>query len=186
VKIKLFINLLLRFFLAAVFSCVAFSQISYAGLNGGVGRIRSCNESSGAAEGLDYNPFTGGKDIEFVMSNPVCAAVAGYAYASVKINIAKMNAVCGTGSAVPRFTPSPILDTIDIGRATVRAASTANGSCGIYTASATTSFFSSLSVISVIYGIAVKVYNSSEICGSNWIGPNTKQHLYNFCQKWLD
>lgn len=175
-KIKSFAQFLLKFFLVIACSCTILPQASYAGVDGGVGRNRTCN-ANGIPDGLDYNPFTGGKDVEFVMSNPVCAAVAGYAYANVKINIAQMNSVCGTGSAVPRFTPSPILDVIDIGRGTVRAGSTLNGTCGARVATATTSFFSAISVISVIYGVAVGVYNSSEICGSNWIGPNTSQYI---------
>ena len=175
-KIKFFAQFLLKLFLVIACACTILPQASYAGLDGGVGRIRSCN-ANGDPDGLDYDPFTGGKDVEFVMSNPVCAAVAAYAYASVKINIAQMNSVCGTGSAVPRFTPSPVLDVIDIGRGTVRAASSLNGACGARVVSATTSFFSAISVISVIYGIAVGVYNSSEICGANWMGPNTTQYI---------
>ncbi len=177
-KIKIFAQIFLKLLLIIAFSCTAFPKTSLAGVNDGIGRIRSCN-TNGEVDGLEYNPTYGGKDVEFVMSNPVCIAVAANAYVTVKMNIAQMNMVCGTGSATPRFTPSPILDFIDISRGTIRAASTANGSCGLRVASATASLGGSLAILYGIWEVAKKVYNESEICGSDWVSPNPAQYINN-------
>ena len=173
---KTFVQSLLKLFLMTVFACATFLQSGQAAIDGGVGRVRTCSPT-GAPDGLDYNPFNGGKDVEFTMSNPVCLAVVANAYALVKVNVARMNAACGSGSSMPRFTPSPILDTIDIGRGTIKAISTRNPQCGFQVATASTSFVSAIAIISVIYGIARNVYDNSEICGSHWMGPSTTQYI---------
>ena len=173
-----FSNFLLKFCLIIVVSCAILLQNSQAAIDGGIGRIRVCN-SNGDPDGLDYNPFYGGKDVEFVLSNPVCIAVVANAYITVKINIARMNAICGSGAVVPRLIPSPILDFIDISRGTYRAATTKNPSCAGQVAIASASFLGAIGVISAIYGVAIHVYNNTEICGASWVGPNNTQYINN-------
>lgn len=173
-KIKDFTQSLLKFLLVVAFLCTAFLSQSHAAADYGIGRIRTCN-ANGEPDGLNYNPTTGGKDVEFIMSNPVCISVVAYAYATVKIGIARMNHVCGSGSAFPRATPSPVLDVIDIGRASIKAVG--NASCASSLLATNIDFFKALAILGGIYGVAVHVYDSSEICGANWIGPNTTQYI---------
>lgn len=175
-KTQSFGHFLLKFCLIIVVSCAILLQNSQAGIDGGIGRVRSCN-GNGVPDGLDYNPFNGGKDVEFVMSNPVCVAIVANSYIHVKTNIAKMNSVCDSGSVVPRFTPSPILDAIDIGRGTYKAIQNKSPACGAQVAAASFSFLGAIGAISAIYGVAVHVYNNTEICGASWIGPNTTQYI---------
>ncbi len=111
---------LLATFLIFVFLTLETAQAS---VSYGIGRTRSCNAGNDGevtVEGLDWNPTYGGKDIDFVLSNPVCFSFAITSYASVKAAIAGMNYACGTGSGVPRLIPTPLLDVYDIGKATLQ------------------------------------------------------------------
>ena len=132
---------------------------------------------SGEPEGIDFNHKDGGKDVEFVLSNPVCLAVITTAYAITKSAIAVMNGVCGTGSSVPRVVPSPILDTIDIAKATVKASG--DLSCAVATTTGVLSLEATVAMLFAISEIADYALKNSRVCGSNWIGPNTKKYLNN-------
>jgi len=164
-------------FVVAVFS-ILFSSLknSFAedATGYGVGRTRSCN-ADGKPETLLFDPTSGGKDVEFNLSNPVCTYVAISIYAAVKIAIANMNRVCGSGSSIPRITPSPIQDSIDLTRASVTAAS-GNTQCSGAIGYGAAGFSLAMSQIAVIYGIAKGVYDDSHVCGSNWMGPNVKKY----------
>jgi type IV secretory pathway VirB6-like protein len=140
----------------------------------GVGRTRSCS-ASGRPETLLFDPTSGGKDVEFNLSNPVCTYVAISIYATVKLAIANMNRVCGSGSSIPRITPSPIQDSIDLIRASVKAA-TGNTQCQTTLAVGAGNFATAMAQIAIIYGIAKGVYDDSHVCGSNWMGPNVKKY----------
>ncbi len=145
----------------------------------GVGRVRSCNiDGNGgvSVEGLDWNPTHGGKDVEFVLSNPVCLAFVLSSYAAVKVAIAVMNYNCGTGSGVPRLVPSPLMDVWDIGKASIRGAASPNCKAGIL--GAVSSFATLLGLMSATYAVAKDVYNNSQICGAEWLKPSSLE--YNF------
>jgi len=146
---------------------------SYATMGGsyGSGRMRSCN-SSGNPGSLEFDPTTGGDDVEFVLSNPVCLAVIARTYLTVISAIALMNGVCGSGSAIPRVIPSPIMDAMDIGRATYTAVSKGDTACGASVAGTAASMASALIDLGVIYAIALNTYNNTTICGHGWKNPN--------------
>lgn len=164
-------------FVVAVFS-IFFSSLgnSFAAdaTEYGVGRTRSCS-ATGIPDTLEFNPTSGGKDVEFNLSNPVCTYVAISIYATVKLAIANMNRTCGSGSTIPRITPSPIQDSIDLIRASVKAGS-GNSSCGGALIGGSTNFAVAMTQIAIIYGIAKGVYENSHVCGSNWMGPNVTQY----------
>lgn len=143
----------------------------------GVGRMRSC-DNRGDFEGLDFNPSTGGKDIEFVLTNPVCLTVIATTYGIVISSIALMNGICGTGSAVPRVIPSPIQDAWDIGRATVEAASSADPACAGWVAGAVSSWTTAFIQLGVIYAIAESNFKNTKICGFGWTAPNPQEYNY--------
>lgn len=164
-------------FVVAVFSILCSSiKSSFAAdaTEYGVGRTRNCS-ATGRPDTLLFDPTSGGKDVEFNLSNPVCTYVAISIYATVKIAIANMNRVCGSGSSVPRITPSPIQDSINIIRATSKAA-TGDTKCQGALIGGSAAFTLAMSQIAVIYGIAKGVYDDSHVCGSNWMGPNVKEY----------
>ncbi len=165
-------NLLI--FLAIFFAFFSFVKNSYAvsGTEYGLGRTRSCNANNGTPEGLDFSYTNGGKDIEFNLSNPVCLAVIATTYAAVKTEIAAMDGICGIGSAVPRVTPSPILDAVDIARASAKCASTQNASCCAATVLGASTYATALAELYTVYSIAKDVYKVTSICGSNWNDPS--------------
>jgi type IV secretory pathway VirB6-like protein len=147
----------------------------------GTGRIRSCSPN-GEPDGLHFDPSNGGKDAEFVMSNPVCVAFAAWAYSSTKVAISVMNAYCASGSTSVRFTPSPIFDSIDLIRAAPTAAAGVvggNSACSIAYLSALGLFGTSIAYLGGVYATAKDVYKSARICGSNWKSPNPVQYLIN-------
>ncbi len=147
----------------------------------GIGRTRTC-DAKGNPEGLDFDPTTAGKDVEFVMSNPVCLTVVATTYARVKVAIALMNGTCQTGSMIPRITPSPLRDSYDIGKASIKAATKANSgdwSCASRVTQSLTSWSIALVQLGVIYGIANDTYKNTEICGAGWVNPNTNSYDFN-------
>ncbi len=141
----------------------------------GLGRIRQCDASTGqvsGSDGLDFDPSTGGKDTQWVLSNPVCLSVILYSYVSVRTSINMMNAACGNPGPT-RFAPSLIADVADMARATRAAAS---GNCSLYLAAAGTAMGSFMAVLGTIYGVAHDAYRNTKICGDGWYGPNTSQY----------
>ena len=171
----LFLILTKTFFVASFFIILFLPQISQANadLSAGPGRFRTC-DGAGVPDGLSFDPTSGGKDAEFNLSNPICLTVIATSYAAVKGSIAFMNSVCGSGSPIPRLTPSPLLDAHDIFKATRKIPG--NGSCGVAVASATASLFTAVAEIGVIYTIAKQTYDNSEVCGANWIVPNPSEY----------
>jgi type IV secretory pathway VirB6-like protein len=170
----------------ATIFCLNFTALvknSYAGTDIGVGRIRSC-EASGQPEGLEFfstgeKGLKCGDDIEFIFSNPVCLSVAITSYATVKISIATMNKVCGTGSWIPRATPTPYLDAVDLSKASVKAVQKSSQNdhlCSTAVASATSSWLAMVGMLSGIYGIAYNTYEKTKVCGSDWVTPNPQTY----------
>ncbi len=152
------------------FAPIFYAKNSHADVDYGVGRTRTCSANSSGdviMEGLEFNPTMGGKDIQFVLSNPVCLTVIATSYAVTKVAIAEMNARCQSGSSVPRLAPSVIMDFTDIAYASRRAIS--DSSCAASLGVATAAFTSSLAEIAIIYGVAKPVYDNAKICGRNWI-----------------
>jgi len=162
------------FFVALLF----IAEISYAssGSDTGFGRNRSCDITTGDPAGLHYDAIDGGDDAEFVMTNPVCATVALTSYAAVKAGIAAMNGICGSGSAVPRVLPSPLMDAWDIVRATRAAATTRSPSCIAAEIVGLATFTAALTQMKIIYDIAKASYDSTKVCGANWLKPNVNTY----------
>lgn len=176
-----------HFSFITAFACATFFSTtnSYAASDYGAGRNRECSNNGEVADitrdnngvttstktGLDFNPTSGGKDIEFVLTNPVCITVIATSYALVKGGIAAMNSTCGNSGAI-RLTPSPLMDAADIARGVIKAATTQNASCGAAVAGASLTFLGAIAQLGVIYGIASNVYNHTTICGANWMAPN--------------
>ncbi len=160
-------------------ACNFFINNSYAGQkNQGLGRVRICN-ANGVPESLHFDGGNGGRDSEFVLTNPVCLSVIAYAYSSLKISLAAMNYVCNTGSGVPRLTPSLLEDSIDIAKGTASAINHKNLSCAAAVASTGAAYGSTIAMVKSIHEVAQHVYHNSQICGSNWIGPNTIKYVNN-------
>ena len=162
---------LLSLILMLLFFSIISPKNSYAAIDYGAGRTRTCTVSGKnvTVEGLDFNPTDGGKDIEFVMSNPVCLTVAITSYAAVKVAIAIMNNTCGTGSAI-RIAPSPLLDLVDIAKSTAKAG--VNGACWGAIAGTGGAMGIALGQLGIIYGIATGVYSNTKICGAEWLKPD--------------
>ncbi|MBM5782117.1 MAG: hypothetical protein FJ368_01705 [Pelagibacterales bacterium] len=168
-------------------------QNSHATDGYGVGRTRSCS-ASGAVEDMQFDPVYG-HDMNFVADNPVCLTVISLSYAAVKISIINMNSVCGNNASI-RVLPSPILDTIDIGRSTVKAATTNNAACASATLEATASLAKFVEGIAVIYGIAESAFEKTKLCGADWkkadpttytiSTPNYQQTVYNAVQNYIN
>jgi hypothetical protein len=158
--------------------CLSFTNISsaFADYDYGVERIRSCS-SGGSVEGLDFNPTTGGKDIEFVMSNPVCLTIFTLSYATVKAAIAAMNKIC-VGKYDVRIKPSPLYDSYDILRASVKAVA-GDGRCIAAVGTASLLFGVAIAEFGIIYGAANLAYKNTTICGSNWVSPNPREFINN-------
>lgn len=157
-----------------VFSAVLSTHEAYASLEYGTGRIRSC-DSSGKPDGLDFDPTTGGQDVDFVLSNPYCIAMIAVCYGAVKTSIAAMNAACGSGSPVPRVMPSPFMDAADIARATGKLGTP--GPCGPAYSAAVSSFGVALGYLGITYAVANVAYKNTNVCGSKWVGPDPDNYL---------
>ncbi len=196
-KIKSFASKPLTFCCLLILVLTSISSSSYAALDYGVGRIRTCtNDSIAKVEDLDYNPTYGGKDVEFILTNPSCLAIILSSYVAVKVSIAAMNYNCQTGSSIPRITPSLLQDFYEIGKATKKAFSQSPPpGCGPALIVAVASFATLLTEISITYGIATDVFEHSQVCGANWMAssnrtynfsvPNYKQEVENTVEEWF-
>lgn len=172
--LKTFLNLLL---LVVIFFTFTFPQNSYALDQGsGLERLRSCDGSGNPStllSGLQTTPVIGDSpDLVFDMGNPVCLAIAVGTYATVKIAIFNMNRLCGTGGGM-RYTPSILLDFIDIAKATRNAVNT---SCTGAIVTAGTAISSFVATLGAIYAKAKQVYDTATICGHEWRKANVNQY----------
>lgn len=131
----------------------------------GIGRIRQC-DAAGTCEGLDFNPTMGGKDAQFVLSNPVCLSVTAAGYLSVKGAIYTMNRACGRPKPM-RWFPSLLTDLSDIGSSGL-ACGPSNPACCAAVTVAIGSFGSFLGYLRAIYDAAVDAYKESRFCGYEW------------------
>ncbi len=169
-------------------------------------RLRACSPEAGTIgnaqdpepEGLDYSPTSAGKDFIYEFDNPICLAVVLPPYAVIKSAIAAMNAVCGSGSAVPRPLPSPVQDSIDIAKASRR--TVGNPACGSAVGTANASLLTFLASISIQYLNAKDAYNNTTLCGngleSKWTGWNSttmardiplrKKDVENKVNEWIE
>ncbi len=168
-----FAHLLSVVFFAASFFVFSIKN-SYAAIDVGVGRERTC-DSNGGVEGMTFAPFTSDdKDTQFDLSNPQCLGLIVGEYAAVKAAIAFMNKVCGTGSAIPRVQPSLIQDGIDFLKASYKA--TADQKCGLAVAATLAPEAAFVGTIGGIYAFANDAYNNTELCGSNWMTANPSSY----------
>ncbi|MBU6141310.1 MAG: type IV secretion system protein [Proteobacteria bacterium] len=149
-------------------------QNSFADVEGGIGRTRTCSASSGEVEGMEFNPTSGGKDVQFELTNPSCYIPGVVEYASVKSAIASMNSSCGNSGAV-RVTPSPLMDTIDISKASAKCA-TGNQACCGGVALVTGVFGAYLSHLAAVFAIAKDTFNNTKVCGADWMKPNVNSY----------
>ncbi len=149
-------------------------NIARAEIDYGVGRERSCS-SSGEPESLDFNPTSGGKDVEFVLTNPVCLTVIATSYAATKAAIALMNSACGNNAPI-RVKPTPLLDLVDTIKAGAKCSSEKRMNCCAATAFAVASLSSSIAALGIIYGLAEDVYKDTNVCGSEWMKPNVSKY----------
>ncbi|MBM3579396.1 MAG: hypothetical protein FJX34_01320, partial [Alphaproteobacteria bacterium] len=164
-----------RFFVLLLTCLLVFTNPSYADQDGGIGRIASCS-SSGAVTGmLDFDPTSGGKDVQFDLTNPVCATVIAASYAATKIAINTMNCYCG--GCKPRITPSPILDSIDLAKAGIKCTGQKGvGACCNSFYAALGSFTTSITALAIIYGVSQRTFNETKVCGSNWMVGNPNKY----------
>lgn len=165
--------------MSLVTTVLATSSRAATDYSAGVGRIRSCivgdvtieGSDNVTIEGLDFNPTSGGKDVEFVMSNPVCTTVVATSYAAVKGAVFVMDEACGINSQI-RITPSPLMDAADLLQGIYKCASSRNLSCCGAVTAAAASLGPAMAALGVIYGIAVGAYSQTKICGADWMYPN--------------
>ena len=142
-------------------------------------RFRTCNPAGGEGVAGQRVEVDGLKnlslnkeetDAELEIDNPVCLGIILGSYAGVKIGIANMNRVCGTGSSIPRIKPSLIMDVKDLTLGGYKATTnTLRGDNRCLTAFgiASASFGILAAEMEVIYAIANNVYKNTSICGSN-------------------
>jgi type IV secretory pathway VirB6-like protein len=159
-------------FLTIIFLMISFAANTAFGDESTKNRFRSCTPEAGATtssdnphpEGLDFDPTGGGKDFMYEPFNPFCLAVALPPYVGVKSAIAAMNRACGSGSFIPRLSPSPIQDFVDIAKAGRGAA---NPTCAASIAGAIASLGGFIATtITIQYFNAKDVYNNTTLCGS--------------------
>lgn len=178
---KLFLNtdILKRFLILIVVALQLLASSDAWSVSQGLGRTRICSPDGTISDndGLDYNPTMGGKDAQFVLTNPVCLAVIAASYITVKGAIHYMNNACGRPQPV-RWFPSLISDVADLGMSGSVCASGNPACCG-GVAGATASFGSFLAYLGIIYGLAVDAYDKTKICGHGWYGPNSNDYLLN-------
>lgn len=158
-----------------LFCALILPNYAYADTNQGLGRYRTCS-ATGIPDGLDFDPLTSGQDSEFVLTNPICLTVILSSYIAVKAAVSIMNGVCGSGSPIPRLTPSLYMDGMDFIKATEKAGETQNPECIAAIWAFSASYAVSMAEIGVIYGIANDTYNHTEICGANWVVPNSNAY----------
>jgi type IV secretory pathway VirB6-like protein len=165
-----------KYFVIFLISSTLFTnQLALANINSadnqGLNRIRVCHATSTSAspEGLQWDPLSGGDDISFDMSNPVCLTIALTSYALVKAAIAGANISCGRPPPY-RIAPSPIKDAFDIAQDLRRAPGNPRCAAGVATASGSLGI--ALAQISVTYGIANGVFTRAHVCGYNWMANN--------------
>ncbi len=158
------------------------SDVFAGGTSQGVGRIRSCS-SSGDPGGLEF--FTAsadkpvadpGDDLDVVLSNPVCLAFFLSAYVTIKTTITAMNNACGTGSRVPRIYPSLLEDSLDIGRASIKAATDQNPPCVTAVAASIVAYGGLTATLATLYAIAEDTFKNTEICGAKWETANSREY----------
>ncbi len=167
-------NICKLFFIFVFLLTILVPKDSYADIATGIGRERTCSAANGAVEGLEFDPTSGGKDVEFVMTNEVCLGVVLGAYAAVKIAIVAMNSYCKNNTPI-RVTPSIFMDLIDVAACTPKCAS-GNSACCTALASVGVAMSSFLVFLGIQYGIATTVFEETFVCGANWMKPNVNQY----------
>jgi type IV secretory pathway VirB6-like protein len=178
-RAKNFINTSLFFLLISFFSNNAWSE------NSTKNRFRSCTPEAGVVgsenphpEGLEFNPTGFGDDFMYELDNPICAAVVLPPYAIVKLAIADMNAICGTGSWIPRPIPSPILDTRDVAMASKKASG--NPACRNAVIRSLITLSGMIASVSFQYLNAKDSFENTRLCGGgidneeNWMRWNSQ------------
>jgi type IV secretory pathway VirB6-like protein len=167
-------NFCKSFFIFIFLLTVLVPKDSYADNETGIGRARTCSAGSGEVEGLEFNPTSGGKDVEFVMTNDVCLGVVIGAYAAVKIAITNMNWQCGNKTPI-RYTPSIFSDIIDVAKCTPKCSTTSPACCtAIGLVGVAMAGF--LAFLGVQYGIADTVFKNTSVCGANWMKPSVTNY----------
>ena len=158
-----------------------------------IGEITSCDKNampnayngwnSGTASKLwtDSDWWQGGNEMQFEMDNPVCIGIAIGAYAAVKAAIFTMNRVCGTGGGI-RYTPSILLDLIDVAKASKAAATKKSPACIGAVAGAIASVTTFQSAMAILHGIAEGIYKKVKVCGYDWLKWNPDDMLKNLRQ----
>ena len=159
-------NFCKSFFIFIFLLTVLVPKDSYADFSGGMGRERTCSANRGEVEGLEFNPTSGGKDVEFVMSNEVCYGVVFGSYAAVKIAIALMNSQCGNKTPA-RYTPSLLMDAVDFAKCSLKCPAIASCCAALTGVVAAMSGF--LAFLGVQYEIAKTVFENTSVCGANWM-----------------
>lgn len=143
----------------------------------GPGRQRSCDANGKIGDGLKFDAANCGIDCEFVIpGNEVCTTVAALVYLDAKWNIALMNKVCQNNGFVTSLAPSPMLDAIDIGKATTHCATQGNYACCNQVGRTSIVYAKALAALASYYLGANSVYENTSVCGSKWMKPNPSSY----------
>ncbi|MBP7709951.1 MAG: type IV secretion system protein [Rickettsiales bacterium] len=164
---------------AAVFCLVFVGSIqnSYSSNDVGIGRIRSCG-SNGAPSGIEF--FTAnaqkpvpdpGNDLDIVLSNSVCLIFFSEVYVAIKATILAMHKACEIGGSVSPY-PSPLKDSWYIARASVKAVG--NPKCAGAVAASVAAYSGMAIYLERLYANASDTYNSTEVCGAQWMAANPR------------
>jgi len=166
----------------AVFVLMIFACISdvFALTNRGLGRERQCSSNGGfvAEDNFSYDPLDGGKELEFVMTNGACIAIATSLYLDTKLSISLMNGICGSAPALPRPAPSPIQDLVDVAKGAKKCDETLSNACCISTARAAQSVLDFVAVLGTRFLAAKDVYENTYVCGANWMKPSPTTYSF--------
>lgn len=166
------INYLVTFFIIFSFfilSYLAPTQNSYAAKN----ITRSCsppgNPSGSATASVSVSDFGSlfSDEIEVEMQNTYCMTKIIAYYVSFKVLISTMNLACGTGG--PSITPSPLADSISIGKASVKQVMPSTPlSCRVAYGAVLGEWAVIAGDLAITRNIAEAVYKNTRICGANW------------------
>ncbi len=154
--------------------CVPQKKLYADETGGGIERIRSCNSVTGYVGDFDQfiPPGKISKEMNFVLTNPVCITVAATSYAIIKGAVGSINCGCNS-NCLPRLMPSLLKDVADIAKASKKALLNPRSTCGgVFAASSVTLLTAFTAGLGTIYEVAKDEYNRVSVCGHDWFAPN--------------
>jgi len=158
--------------------CVPQKKLYADETGGGIERIRSCNAITGKINDFDafIPPGKISKEMNFVLTNPVCITVAATSYAIIKGAVGAINCNCNS-NCLPRLLPSLLKDVADIAKAGKKAFLNPRSTCGGVFATSSAAILTAFTAgLGTIYEVAKDEYNRVGVCGHDWFAPDPEKY----------